>query len=132
MKKLYIFIFFALALTACAPKTVPAPEPIFYKDSKDNLFPAVVQAISTSPGLDNSTGWVISESDASGGFIRAITNVRVCGFLGLGCHDEQESLSVVISQADSDRTQVIIQRTPKAQALLERIRKELDSKFLRS
>ncbi len=132
MKNFYILIFFALALTACAPQTVPAPEPIFYKDSKDNLFPAVVQAISTSPGLDNSTGWVISESDASGGFVRATTSVRVCGFLGLGCHDEMESLSVVISQADDDRTQVVIQRTPKAQDLAEKIRKDLDSRFLRS
>jgi hypothetical protein len=131
MKKLYVLVLFTLVLAACAPKTVPAPEPIFYKDSKDNIFPAVVQAISTSPGIDNSSGWVIAESDAAGGFVRATTSVRVCGFLGLGCRNEVESLSVVISESDDERTQVIIQRTPKAQSLAEKIRRELDSKFLR-
>ena len=132
MKKFYILMFFALVLSACAPKTVPAPTPIFYKDSKDNIFPAVVEAISSSPGLDNSSGWAIAESDSAGGLVRATTSVRVCGFLGLGCHDEVESVSVILSQSDTDRTQVIIQRTPKAQALAEKIRKDLDSRFLRS
>lgn len=132
MKKLPLLILFALVLSACAPKTVPAPMPIFYKDTKDNLFPAVIEAISSSPGIDNSSGWAIAESDSEGGFIRATTSVRVCGFLGLGCHNEVESVSVIISQSDTDRTQVIIQRTPKAQDLAEKIRKELDAKFLRA
>jgi uncharacterized protein YaaQ len=132
MKKFFFLVIISFVFSACAPTTVSAPEPIFYKDAKENLFPAVVQAISTSSGLDNSTGWAISESDSEGGFIRATTSVRVCGFLGLGCHDEVESVSVVISQADNNRTQIVIQRTPKAQTLAERIRKELDSKFLRS
>lgn len=131
MKKL-TFILFMLVLSACAPRTVPAPDPIFYKDSMESIFPAVIQAISTSPGLDNSTGWAISQSDAAGGFVRATTSVRVCGFLGLGCRDEVESVSVVISQADNNRTQVVIQRSAGAQDLATRIRRELDSKFLRA
>lgn len=117
----------AIALAACAPAAVPAAEPVFYQASAEDVYAAVVQAISTSPGLGGSDGWVITESDAAGGFVRAETTVR--GFLGA---TRTESVSVVVSQATGGRTQVVIQRSGGAGSLAERIGTELDLKFNRA
>lgn len=133
MLKRYLFpvLVFFLVLAACAPaaRKVPAAEPIFYDGSLDKVYAAVVQAISTSPGLDNSDGWVIMQSDAAGGFVSAGTTVEEPGFFG--STDVPESVSVIVSDNGDGRTQVVIQLSAGAEALAERIRTQLDQKFLR-
>ena len=125
------FISLLLLLAACAPgpKKVPASEPIFYDGSLDNVYAAVVQAISTSPGIDNSNGWIITQSDTSGGFIRAETTVTESGFFGSS--EKLESVSVIVSNNGNNRTQVVIQLSEGAAGLAQRIREQLDQKFLR-
>ena len=125
-------IFFpGIFLGACAPtiKKVPASEPIFYNGSLDNVYAAVVQAISTSPGIDNSNGWIITQSDAAGGFVRAETTVTESGFFGSS--SQLESVSVIVSNNGDNRTQVVIQLSTGAEVLAKRIREQLDLKFLR-
>lgn len=130
MKNTAVFLILFSLLVACSPRTVPANEPIFYKASSDELFAAVVQAISTSPGLDNSTGWMITQSDAAGGFVRAETTVTQRGLFGSSRKDE--AISVVISSGGEARTQVVIQESAGAQSLAGRVRSELDLKFNRA
>lgn len=124
MKHVVVFSLFALLLAACAPaaEPVPAAEPIFYRGGQDEIYAAVVQAMSTSPGLPGSNGWIITQSDRAGGFVRAETAVG---------DSRRESVSVVVS-ANGDRTQVIIQLTSGGAELAERIRSELDAKFNRA
>lgn len=131
MKKIVplIALLFVL-LAACSPRTVPASEPIFYKASSDELFAAVVQAISTSPGLNNSSGWMITQSDAAGGFVRAETTVTERGLFGSS--RKNESLSVVVSASGEARTQVVIQESAGAKSLSGRVKSELDLKFNRA
>ena len=132
LSKLRLIALLSLVLlAACAPRAVPAPEPTFYRGVQSEIYAAAVQAISTAPGIDNSTGWAITQSDSAGGFVAAQTSVRRCGFLGLGCGNETESVSVVVS-GENGRTQVVIQRSQGAQDLAQRIRQELDSKFNRA
>jgi uncharacterized protein YaaQ len=121
-----------LLLAACAPRAVPAPEATFYKGTKLELYAAAVEAISTSPGLDNSSGWVIRQSDSEGGFVSAQTTVQTYGLFGIKTGERVETLSVVISEAGEDRTQVVIQRTDGAGELSERVRQQLDAKFNRA
>ncbi|MGL4609438.1 MAG: hypothetical protein ACRCYY_07100 [Trueperaceae bacterium] len=119
-------------LAACAPKAVPAPEATFYKGTKLELYAAAIEAISTSPGLDNSSGWIIRQSDSSGGFVSAQTTVETFGLFGIKTGDRTETLSIVISEAGADRTQLVIQRSEGAQELAERVRQQLDAKFNRA
>jgi uncharacterized protein YaaQ len=128
MKNLKLF----LLLAACAPSAVPAAEATFYKGTKLELYAAAVEAISTSPGLDNSSGWIISQSDSAGGFISAETTVQTYGLFGIKTGERVETLSVVISEAGENRTQLVIQRTEAGQALAERVRQQLDAKFNRA
>jgi len=118
-------------LAACAPaaRQVPAAEPIFYDGSLDKVYAAVVQAISTSAGLDNSNGWIITQSDAAGGFVRTTTTVEEPGFFGSTSIDE--AVTVIVSDNGDGRTQVVIQLSEGAELLAERIRTQLDQKFLR-
>lgn len=129
MRTLSILLISVLAITlaACAPSAVPAADPVFYQGSAEDVYAAVVQSISTSAGLPSSNGWVIVDSDAAGGFVRAETTVR--GFLGA---TSTETVSVVVSQATGGRTQVVIQRSRGAQQLADRIQSELDLKFNRA
>jgi len=131
--KLRLLLLSALLLVtaACAPqvKTVPASEPIFYDGSLDRVYAAVVQAISTSPGIDDSTGWTITQSDIAGGFIRGETIVTKRGFFGSS--EVTEGISVIVSNDGANRTQVVIQASEGAQVLAERVREQLDLKFLR-
>ena len=130
--RLVFFLAMMVFLASCAPaaRQVPAAEPIFYDGSLDKVYAAVVQAISTSPGIDNSNGWVITESDAAGGFVRATTTVEEFGFFG-SVTEVPESVSVIVSDNGDGRTQVVIQLSAGAEDLANRIRTQLDQKFLR-
>jgi uncharacterized protein YaaQ len=133
MKSLKLFALLSvLLLAACAPRAVPAPEATFYKGTKLELYAAAIEAISTSPGLDNSSGWVIRQSDSEGGFISAQTTVQTYGLFGIRTGERVETLSVVISEAGQDRTQVVIQRSEGSQELADRVRQQLDAKFNRA
>jgi hypothetical protein len=132
MKKLGFIFLLCVLIVSCAPRTVPAAEAVLYKASQADLFAAVVQSISTSPGLDDSNGWIITQSDSAGGFITAETLVNVCGFLGLGCETVSERLSVVVSSANNETSQVVIQGTQRSAVLAQRVRDDLERQFLRA
>lgn len=127
----FLLLGFVLFFGACAPRNaVPGAEPIFYNGAQEDVYAAVVQAISTSPGIENSNGWIISQSDAAGGFVRAETAITTY-FLGLPNEDKKiESISVVVS-AGQNGTQVVIQLTKGAQDLANRVQTQLDQKFNR-
>lgn len=121
---LSIILLLGLTLISCAPAAVPAAEPVFYDGSQEDVFAAVVQAISTSEGIPGSNGWIIAESDTVGGFIRATTFAPATFFTA----EKNEAISVVVS-TNSNRTQVIIQGTRDARDLMNRVKTQLDQKF---
>jgi len=116
-----------LLLAACAPAptVVPAPDPVFFAAEPIDVAGTVIQAISTSPGIDDSSGWMITQADTMGGFVRAETQVRVPGGFLRGATTRTEFVSVVVAPAGEGRTQVVIQRTDGATELAERIMQEL-------
>ncbi len=122
---------FALVLVACAPtaRTVPAAEPVFYAAAPLEVMGAAIEAISTSPGLDDSNGWVITEANTQGGFVRAETEVTTPGGLFRRETTRTQWLTVVVSPAGENRTQVIVQRTEGAASLAERVQRELRAEF---
>ncbi len=122
---------FALVVAACAPtaRTVPPSDPVFYAAGPLEVMGAAIEAISTSPGLDDSNGWVITQADTQGGFVRAETEVTTPGGLFRREATRTESLTVVVSAAGENRTQVIIQRTDGAESLAERVQSELRAEF---
>jgi hypothetical protein len=134
-EKLLLGLFFLclfLVLTSCMPTTnTPNSEPIYYQGSITDVYASVVQAMSLSPGLDNSTGWIITQSDAAGHFIRAETLVTpvVLG-IPIIIQKNNESVSVVVSQQDS-KIQVLIQFTEVAKPLADFIKQQLDTTFQR-
>ncbi len=131
MKKLLGSLF--LLLTACAPTTVPQSEPVYYLGLAADVYARVVEVISTSPGLENSEGWIITQSDAAGYFIRAETRVTpvVLGvpMPSLIAQKSSESVSVIVAQQE-DKAQVIIQFTQAARPLADFIKQVLDTKFM--
>ena len=76
-----LMIPFMLVLAACAPaaRAVPAAEPVFYAAAPLDVMGTAIEAISTSPGVDDSTGWLITDADTQGGFVRAETEVTTSG-----------------------------------------------------
>jgi hypothetical protein len=120
-----------LILAACAPapRTVPPLDPVFYAAEPLEVMGAVIQAISTSPGLDDSTGWFIAESDTQGGFVRAETEVIVPRRFLRPPTTRTEAVTVVVSPAGANRTQVIIQHTSGAESLADHIQRELRGRF---
>jgi len=120
-----------LVAAACAPAptVVPAPDPVFFAAEPIDVAGSVIQAISTSPGLVDSTGWMITQADTMGGFVRAETQVRVPGGFLRGATTRTEFVSVVVAPAGEGRTQVVIQRTDGAQELADRIMRELRAKY---
>lgn len=113
------------AACAPAPTVVPAPDPVFFAAEPIDVAGTVIQAISTSPGIDDSSGWMITQADTMGGFVRAETQVRVPGGFLRGATTRTEFVSVVVAPAGQGRTQVVIQRTDGATELAERIMREL-------
>jgi uncharacterized protein YaaQ len=132
MKFKLLALLSVLLLAACAPRAVPAPEATFYKGTKAELYAAAIEAISTSPGLDNSSGWIIRQSDSEGGFISAQTTVKTYGLFGISTGERIETLSIVISEAGDNRTQLVIQRSEDGAELAQRVRQQLDAKFNRA
>lgn len=127
-----LFLGLCLVLASCMPATkAPKSEPMYFQGSAAAIYASVVQAISTSPGLEYSTGWMIAESDAAGYFIRAETLVTpvVLG-IPMIIQKNTESVSVVVSNQDS-RTQVLIQFTQAAKPLADFIQEQLDTTFQR-
>jgi hypothetical protein len=128
-----LFLGLCLALASCMPTTkAPKSEPMYFQGSAAAIYTSVVQAISTSPGLEYSTGWMITESDAAGYFIRAETLVTptVLGIPIIITQKNNESVSVVVSEQDS-KTQVLIQFTEAAKPLADFIQEQLDTTFQR-
>ena len=122
---------FVLIAAACAPaaRTVPATDPVFYAAEPLAIMGAAIQAISTSPGLDDSTGWLITEADTQGGFVRAETEVTTPGGLFRRASTRTEWLTVVVSPAGANRSQVIVQHTAGAETLAARVAGELRAAF---
>ena len=131
MRQAVSVMILVLVIAGCAPRAdteVPgAPESIYHGEFED-VYGEVVAAISTSPGLPNSNGWIITSSDSVGGFIRAETTVTTFNWL-TGRTTRRESLSVVVAPRGEARTSVVIQFTGNAQPLAERIRSFLDDRF---
>ena len=120
-----------LVAAACAPapSVVPAPDPVFFAAAPIDVAGNVIQAISTSPGIPDSTGWIITQADTQGGFIRAETDVSVPGGFFRRMTTRNEFVSVVVAPAGTDRTQVVIQHTAGAIDLAERIMRELRARY---
>ncbi len=117
-------ILFAAAC-APAPTVVPAPDPVFFAAEPIDVAGTVIQAISTSQGIDDSTGWMITQADTMGGFVRAETQVRVPGGFLRAAATRTEFVSVVVAPAGEGRTQVVVQYTEGAIDLATRIIAEL-------
>ena len=122
---------FVLFVAACAPsaRTVPASDPVFYAAEPLEIMSAAIEAISTSPGLDDSTGWLITDADTQGGFVRAETEVTTTGGLFRRASTRTEWLTVVVSPAGENRSQVIVQHTAGAVPLAELVEGELRAAF---
>ncbi|TVR94256.1 MAG: hypothetical protein EA416_03850, partial [Trueperaceae bacterium] len=114
-------LFLVAAACAPAPRVVPAADPVFFAAAPIDVAGSVVQAISTSPGIDDSTGWIITQADTQGGFIRAETEVSVPGGFLRRMTTRTEFVSVVVAPAGDNRTQVVIQHTAGATDLAERV-----------
>jgi len=128
---LYLVVPLLLLAAACAPapSVVPAPDPVFFAAAPIDVAGVVIQAISTSPGLDDSTGWMITQADTMGGFIRAETVVSIPGGFLRRMTTRAEFVSVVVAPAGANRTQVVIQRTAGATELAERIMRVLRERY---
>lgn len=131
--KLFLILATLMVLASCAPRAVPAAPEIMYATPSNAVFGAVVRAISTSPGLDGSNGWIIDQSDSAGGFVSASTTTN--GWrLGEGFTRISHSVSVVVSPNGPERTAVVVQFTPEANQSARRIRlaltNNLEAQFL--
>lgn len=124
----YLFLVLLTVLAACAPRAVPAAPEVVYEAPAPDVYAAVVRAISTSPGIPNSNGWIIDQSDSAGGFVSAQTSISGYRLIG-GPYNETHSVSVVVSPNSPERTAVVVQFTPEAAALAQRIRETLTSQF---
>lgn len=123
------FLLVVAAACAPAPTVLPAPDPVFFAATPNDVAGTVIQAISTSPGLPDSTGWIITQADTQGGFVRAETTVSVPGGFLRRVTTRDEFVSVVIAPAGANRTQVVIQHTAGAEALAERVMQELRARY---
>jgi hypothetical protein len=78
MNRLLLVLLTALPLAACAPTSgamVPATGPLLYAAEPDDVFASVMHIITTAEGLENSNGWIISETDSEAGYLRVDTTV---------------------------------------------------------
>jgi hypothetical protein len=124
----YLLVSILVILAACAPSAVPAAPEVIYRGAAPAVYAAVVRAISTSPGLPNSNGWIIDQSDSAGGFVSARSTVSTFN-LFTGPSTDVESVSVVVSPNGEERTAVVVQATPGAGQLAQRVRAALSNEF---
>lgn len=118
MKKRLVFItaVVALLVAACAPTMVHPQERVsdlpFAKAYQDAM-----RTINTEPYPSDSGGWVITQSDQTGGFISAVLTIRQCGFLGIGgCHTYTAHVSVTLVKRSNSSTLVSVGRSNDGQA----------------
>ena len=145
MKRLNLSILLGLfVLTSCVPATeqLPvAPAPVFYQGAQEQVYEAVLQTISASPGVPayNPGGidgyergpsgpWMITSSNPPQS-VSAQTESSASGFLGSNAEPDVHEIDVRLSGAGERGTRVSVQGTPQAQGLAERIYAELDEGF---
>jgi len=123
----WIPIAVVVALAACAP-TIITPEELVVNASLDETFSTVSNSINTEPYPDNTSGWVITDSDQAGGFISAELDGTQCGFLGFSCSDYTARVSVALNDRGDGTTAVNISQTQHelarnlSQAIADRLR----------
>ncbi len=117
-----------IIMAACAPAAVPAAPEVVYNGASADVYAAVVRAVSTSPGIPGSNGWIIDQSDSAGGFVSAQTTTTGYRLIG-GTYKDIQSISVVVSPNGDKRTAVVIQFTPKADELAQRVKSTLNEQF---
>jgi hypothetical protein len=122
-----------LLAASCAPvaRTVPAEPAVAYAGSPTEVFDAVREAITTAPALDDSTGWVVTYSDAAQGSIIAETDVTTPAWFLRPASTRTERVTVVITPTATG-SQVVLQWTTGAESLAERIENVLLSAFGRN
>lgn len=121
---------FLLTLAACGPSATVTPQEsdeLVTAMPFDEAYSEVVTAINLQPYPEDSSGWVITNSDQVGGFIAAENSVRRCGFLGFGCDQYLARVSVTLVRQAEDRTSVTISLNgdPEAEKLVANIRDRL-------
>lgn len=121
-----------LLVAACTPRSStpsPAAPEIVYSGSADEVYPVVVRAISTSPGLPDSNGWIITQSDAAGGFVAAETTITTRNLFSSQPTIDRELISVVVSGNPNNQTAVVTQFTSGAGTLAARVHEQLTAAF---
>ncbi|MDZ7801085.1 MAG: hypothetical protein U5K81_09875 [Trueperaceae bacterium] len=120
--KIVMAIAFAGVLAACAPGTI-TPEELVVTRPYDEAFALVTNTIATQPYPDDTTGWVVTQSDQVGGFVTAELEGRACAFLGLGCEPYTARVSVALNTRGEELTAVQISQTGHsvAQDLADRL-----------
>lgn len=134
MKNLYVGLVILFLLSACAPTTkgsAPQPAaPIIYEGTQEAVYAVVTQSITTAQGLDGSDGWIIAQSDAAGGFIRAETFVTYY-ILNWPQTPVRVVFNAIVTSNGDSQTQVIIQGTEGSESLARKVIEDLNAKFLR-
>jgi hypothetical protein len=110
---------------------VPAEPAVAYAGSPTEVFEAVRQAIMTAPALEDSTGWVVTYSDAAQGSIIAEADVATPAAFLRPASTRTERVTVVITPTATG-SQVVLQWTTGAESLAERIENVLLSAFGRN
>lgn len=127
-RPLYLVLVLLVLMAACAPAAVPPAQEVVYRGASGDVYAAVVRAISTSPGIPGSNGWVIDQSDSAGGFVSARTTTSGYRLLG-GGYVDNHSISVVVSPNSPELTAVVVQYTPLAGELANRVSGALTEQF---
>jgi hypothetical protein len=124
---------FLLLLASCAPvaRTVPAEPAVGYAGPSNQVLDVVRQAIATAPAMENSTGWVVTYTDAAQGSIIAETDVTTPAWFLRPESTRTERVTVVVTPLGAG-SQVVLQRTSGAGDLADHIERALNTAFARS
>lgn len=109
-----------LSMTGCVPALV-TPRQTFTHQTVQEAYAAAVRTIDTQPYPAGAEGWVITEADRAGGFLRASRNDRVCGYLPYRfgvyrCHSYRSFVSVTLLGEQGGATLVVIGRSEDVEA----------------
>jgi hypothetical protein len=115
-----------LLVASCAPvaRTVPAEAAVAYAGPSNEVLDVVREAIATAPALENSTGWVVTFSDAAEGSLIAETDVTTPAWFLRPESTRTERVTVVVTPTASG-SQVVVQRTSGAESLVDHIESAL-------